>query len=204
MKLSEFISDVGRPIAYYPKLARIIGGVKSTVFLCQLFYWRGKGSDPEGWIYKTRDEWEDETGLSHEEQNGARRKLKALKLLEEKHDRLHHRLYYRIAADILDQLWQESRLPKPQNTVSGNGKTRFRETIESGFVNRNTENTSEITTKIKSGAKTTRPHDDLFDAITEVCNVDITIPPLYRRRGAGLGRVAGMATYPTNRLAAAR
>jgi len=57
MKLSDFLENVGRPIAYYPRLAQVVGGVKATVFLCQLIYWRGKESDKHGWIYKTAEGW---------------------------------------------------------------------------------------------------------------------------------------------------
>jgi hypothetical protein len=34
------------------------------VFLSQLIYWSDKGSDKNGWFYKTYDEWEEETTLS--------------------------------------------------------------------------------------------------------------------------------------------
>jgi hypothetical protein len=35
VRLSDFLVDVGRPVAYYPQLSHITGGVKETLFLCQ-------------------------------------------------------------------------------------------------------------------------------------------------------------------------
>lgn len=80
---AEFISGVGHPVAYYPRIALAIGSVKASIFICQLLYWQGKGKKGE-WIYKSRKEMTEETGLSREEQDGARRLLKKLNILEEK------------------------------------------------------------------------------------------------------------------------
>jgi hypothetical protein len=65
-----------RVVAYHPSFAAIAGGVTAGLFLAQLFYWHDKGSDPDGWIYKTQAEWEEETGLSRWEQETARRRLR--------------------------------------------------------------------------------------------------------------------------------
>ena len=70
-------------MAYYPGLARALGDVKEAVFVCQLAYWRGKEQDPDGWIYKTREEIEQETALTYKEQLHVRDSLKGKKLLEE-------------------------------------------------------------------------------------------------------------------------
>jgi len=43
-------------------------GLPAGVFLRQLVFWDGKGQDPEGWIYKTRDELLEEIGLSQRQQ----------------------------------------------------------------------------------------------------------------------------------------
>ena len=59
-----------RPIAYHPLLAKALGGVKQAVFVSQLLYWTGKGKRADGFIWKTQEEWADETGLSAGEQSG--------------------------------------------------------------------------------------------------------------------------------------
>ena len=144
MKLSDFLENVGRPIAYYPRLAQVVGGIKAAVFLCQLIYWRGKESDKHGWIYKTAEGWEEETGLSYREQAYARRELKRLKLVEEKHDRINHRMYYRLSLDDLNNLW-DAQFPNLQKRNSGTDKSATPQLTKVQSVNRNTEITAETT-----------------------------------------------------------
>lgn len=109
MKLSEFLADVGRPMAYYPSLAHAFGGVKQAVLLSQLIYWSDKGHYNDGWIYKSVEELKIETGLSYEEQRAARTSLKASGVLQEHYKRLEHKLFFRINKDILDEVWEDHR-----------------------------------------------------------------------------------------------
>jgi hypothetical protein len=113
MKLGDFLLGVGRPVAYFPAIARIVG-VKECVFLCQLIYWHDKAE--EGWIYKTQEEFTEETGLSRSEQETARRNLKRTGLLEERHERLRHRMFYRVNLDALETIWN---LPNAGKSHSG-------------------------------------------------------------------------------------
>ena len=92
MRFAEFVRNSGSPVAYYPRLAIALGGVKEAVFVCQLLYWEGKQSDPERWIHKTLEEVRAETGLSRYEQDGVRRTLERKGILETWYDRLVHRL----------------------------------------------------------------------------------------------------------------
>jgi hypothetical protein len=61
-----------RPIAYQPIVAKAVGSVKLAVLWSQLYYWSDKTSDPEGWIYKKREDIWDETGLTRSGQETAR------------------------------------------------------------------------------------------------------------------------------------
>lgn len=70
-----------KPVAFNPVLARITGSVKAGLFLSQLLYWWGKEKN-DGWIYKTIDEFDEETALSRYEQDEAIKKLKRLKIIE--------------------------------------------------------------------------------------------------------------------------
>ena len=75
-----------RPIAYNVNVARITRDIKATLFLSQLIYWTRVGVDVErnaGWIFKTREQWSHETGLSRREQESARTHLLALGLIQE-------------------------------------------------------------------------------------------------------------------------
>jgi hypothetical protein len=111
-----------RPIAFHPAFARIAGSVHGGLFLSQLFYWMGKGADPDGWIYKTRDEWQAETYLTRYEQETARRDLRELGVLEEKLAGLPARLYYRVNSERLLELLDSaySSVGDSTNQESGN------------------------------------------------------------------------------------
>ena len=76
MRLSDFLSEVGRPVSYYPALVELTDSVTATLLLCQLIYWCGKQDNAEGWIYKTQEEIKYETGLSRAKQETARKVLK--------------------------------------------------------------------------------------------------------------------------------
>lgn len=106
MKLTEMLEDVGRPVAYYPSIAKCLGGVKQAIFVCEFAYWTGKGADPDGWIYKTQADIENETGLSDEEQLSARRSLKRQEIIEEKLTGCPAKLYYRLNKDKLNDAWE--------------------------------------------------------------------------------------------------
>jgi hypothetical protein len=118
MKLSDFLTDLGRPVAYYPELARALDDVKEAIFVCQMAYWKGKEQDPEGWIYKSSEEIETETALSYKEQSNVRAGLKAKKLLVDWYSRTEHKLYFKIDWDAVNALWEghltKGHMPKSQ------------------------------------------------------------------------------------------
>lgn len=117
MRLSEFLTDIGQPFAYYPQIAKLCGGVKEGIFLCRIIWWQ---RDTGEWVTKTMEEITDATGLSLKEQRSARMELKALGVLMEKEDRLAHELSYRIDFEALDALWDGA-------GISRSAQTAFRE-----------------------------------------------------------------------------
>lgn len=108
MRLTDFLTDMGSPIAYYPRLTRVTGGVTATVLLCQLIYWIGKGQDGDGWIFKTQVELADETGLSRHEQDTARKRLRQAGLIQEERRGVPAQLYYRVNLERLDAAWGDT------------------------------------------------------------------------------------------------
>lgn len=72
-----------RPVAFHASLARVSGSVTAGLFLSQLFYWTGRGSHKDGWIYKDWREWHKETCLTQDEQRGARKALRDKGLIDE-------------------------------------------------------------------------------------------------------------------------
>lgn len=140
MRLSDFLTDVGRPVAYYPGLRKITGSTNATIFLCQFVYWTGKESAGDGWIYKTSEEIESETGLSYKEQTTAREKLVTAGLIEEKYARLEHQMYFRVNLDTLNDKWGNA---KPETPELTNGK--MAKSPLGSSLNSNSETTTETT-----------------------------------------------------------
>lgn len=93
-----------RPVAFHPDVARAVGGTIQGIFLCQLMYWDGKGSDPEGWTYKTIEQWENETTLSRYYQEKAREKLADLGVIEQKRAGDKGVMHYRVRWQALISL----------------------------------------------------------------------------------------------------
>ncbi len=111
MKLTDFITDIGRPVAFYPGLRKITQSTTATLFLCQLIYWMGKGADPDGYIYKSSEEIEEETGLTYDEQRTARKKLVQLGFIEEHYARLEHQIRFRVIANAVNTSWASWQCP---------------------------------------------------------------------------------------------
>ena len=132
MRFAEFVRNSGSPVAYYPRLAIALGGVKEAVFVCQLLYWEGKQSDPERWIHKSLEEIRSETGLSRYEQEGVRRTLEKEGILESRYERLEHRLYFRVNLARLSDCWEAqypySEEEENDDSPSESGKAAFGKT----------------------------------------------------------------------------
>ncbi|MGS4818104.1 replication protein RepO [Raoultella terrigena] len=91
-----------RPIAFQRSFIRLDIGITAALFLSQMTYWTNR-SDDDGWVYKTQEEWEEETGLSRYEQEGARKKLRSLGVLLEKRKGVPARLFYKVDNNALYQ-----------------------------------------------------------------------------------------------------
>jgi hypothetical protein len=156
MRLSNFLDGIGRPLAYYPGMARAFGDIKEALFICQMFYWKDKGEDPDGWIYKTSEEIEQETALTYKEQTGVRDGLKAKNLLEEYYARTEHKMYFRVNWEAVNNLWDEymtkEHMTKGKMPPKHNPDGNMPSSQKSGgslpnvsSLNSNTENTPHIT-----------------------------------------------------------
>lgn len=80
---------LGSKIEYYPKLAKILGSVKTAIFLCNIINY-------VDWFTKTQEEIYNETALTRLEQETARKKLKELGIIEEKYSGIPRKLYFKI------------------------------------------------------------------------------------------------------------
>ena len=179
MRPSESLRVAGRPIAYYPKLAKPLGSVNASILFSHFFYWHDKTQHELG-IYRTAEEIELETGLTVQEQRTARDKLKKRGVLIETEKRIEHRIYYKLDLDAFDDLMlqhsgnAESTAPKCninspelQNQHSGSGEStaviRTEDLTEDLTVNTylSAEAETERPAVAKATAKTTKHEADL-------------------------------------------
>lgn len=149
MSVSRFLKEVGRPVAYYPNLARMIGSVNAAVLLCQLLYWSdNRSSDPENWIYKTQPEIEEETGLTRRKQEKAREILIERGFLQEKRRGSHGTLHFRLDLAELDRQWDEwQKAPMAQTANDECTKAPNANGANRHSINKDSEITTETTTE---------------------------------------------------------
>lgn len=84
-------------IAYRRSLVRLVDDVIAGLMLSQALYWTlHTDPDSDGWFYKSRDEWYEETGIERRAQELARRILRSTAYWEESGRGLPSRLHFRI------------------------------------------------------------------------------------------------------------
>lgn len=80
------------------------GDQASADFLSRLIFWIPKTNNPDGWVYKTQDEWEMELGLSPKRQRTIRKKLRELGIIQERKIGIPCQLQYKVNFDVIDKL----------------------------------------------------------------------------------------------------
>ncbi len=98
----SILNLLDRPIAYHRTFAAISGSICAGIFLSQAFYWSQRTADPDGWFWKTQEQWFDETFMTRYEQETARKKLVAIGVLEQKKQGIPAKLFYRINRKALE------------------------------------------------------------------------------------------------------
>ncbi len=100
----SLLENFDRPIAFHRCFVTLTGSVTAALMLSQAMYWQKRTKDPEGWWWKTMEDWTEETGLSRKEQESARRRLRNAGLLEEERRGVPARLYFRVDHSVLEPL----------------------------------------------------------------------------------------------------
>lgn len=100
MRFCDWISGVGRPMNYYPDVAKAVGSAKAAIFLCFLV-WRDKNLDGNVCI-NSRKVVSDFTGLSYAEARGAERALTNIGWIRVKVHRIDHVSEYEIIENQID------------------------------------------------------------------------------------------------------
>ena len=153
------LQGLGRAVAYYPSLNAFTGSPLATLMLCQLIYWTDKTQDPEGWIYKTQKDWEEEIGLTRRNQETARKKLVETGLIEEQLRGLPARLHFRVNQQRFNDLYEQhlgtgqtdvAEPDKPVCTNPPNTSVRTSHSSMAECAKLNTEITTESTSEITS------------------------------------------------------
>jgi len=67
----------GKPLLYHPALKQVFGSVNASIWFCQLLYWYDKSTKTNE-IYKSRNNFRKEIGLSRDQQILLESKLKEL------------------------------------------------------------------------------------------------------------------------------
>ena len=130
-----------RPVAFNPLLAKATGSVKAGLLLAQLLYWWQKGRDKD-WIYKTIKEIKEETALSRNEQDGAIKRLKQLKVIEVKlkgvpakrHFKLNLLKISNLVCGSSTNLFEENQQSIPETTSQISSDTEREINKEKGLV----------------------------------------------------------------------
>ena len=148
-----------RPVAYHSAFVKLGAGATGALMLSQAVYWSSRTNDANGWFYKSQIEWEAETGLTRYEQEGARKKLVKLGIMEEKKQGLPCKLYYRVALDFLVATLDA------ENQQSSLGKTTKQACGEpTGKSGENPQPITEITTESTSSSSQAGDVADIFEA----------------------------------------
>ena len=73
------------PIVFHRIFVDITGSVTAALWLSYALYaLEERRAGDDGWFSKSQDEWQRDTGLTRREQETARKRLRALELLEER------------------------------------------------------------------------------------------------------------------------
>ncbi|VWB67757.1 hypothetical protein [Burkholderia lata] len=159
MAATDYLLDLGHPVAYYPGLVKHLGSVNAVLFFSQIFYWQDKAASELG-VYKTVEEIEAETGMTYREQATARKQLVDRGVLVETNKRLEHRVYYRIDLDRLNEMLESANCGK---RISGEADSAVRGAAKAQVVNK-TKTTTETTSKSTADTSAKRDVvDEKFD-----------------------------------------
>jgi hypothetical protein len=101
-KNNKYGEILGSPIAFHRVYATIAGSASAGLFLSQAMYWDLRTNDPQGWFYKTYEQWTSETALNRYELDKIRHHLTTINILKTQLKGSPARLYYRINHKVLN------------------------------------------------------------------------------------------------------
>lgn len=146
MNPNQLFSWFDRPIAFHRCLVDVCGSINAALMLSQMFYWSKRTTKSDFWFYKSRKEWEEETGLTRHEQDRARKALKDQGLILEKRSGMPATVHFKIDFKVcVDRLLQTGNLDDRKAAILTD-EVRQSEGPESGNHSIMPKTTSENTT----------------------------------------------------------
>jgi len=138
-----------RPIAFHRCFVDLGAGIQGALILSQAIYWSNRTSDHDGWFWKTRQQWDDETGLRRRQQESARAKLCKLGILEEDKRGVPCRVFYRVNWTVLGDLLKNVQTRRYKvRQLDGAKRTNKKAQNVPTITETTAETTSETTTPI--------------------------------------------------------
>lgn len=161
--VEEVTRDTAKVIGVPAELIRFVGNTQEAVFLSQLIYWSDKGNRSDGYIFKTKKEWKDETGLSESQITRYTKKFKVRGFLDTKLKKANGNPTVHYKVDI-EKLFNLFRLFLT-NRYEKNQRNESLETSES-LTENTSQNIHDTTTK-ERGTLTYSSKVDLKDLSNE-------------------------------------
>ena len=111
MSLQQF-----QTITFHRVFVDITGSINAALMLSNAIYWTNRlPKEREGWFYKTKEEWEQETGLTREQQDKARKQLQECGLIETRRAKIP-------GDDCITALWFRVDQDRLQDTLNNHQK----------------------------------------------------------------------------------
>ena len=120
--IAQLLGVTNSLVIQRPILELLDGDYPAAVFLSQMFYWSDRTDDPEGWFYKSHEEWHAELMLSSKQV--ARCMEVCAPFVELERRDMRRKTYYRIK-DV------ETLIAKLENRISRDAQRESRETPSS-------------------------------------------------------------------------
>lgn len=98
LKMNTDILD--KPIAFHRCFVSLTGSVNAALMLSQAMYWQKRNKDGDWW-FQTREKWADETGMTRDEQETARKKLRECPFWKEELRGVPAKMYYKVDVGLL-------------------------------------------------------------------------------------------------------
>lgn len=89
-----------KPIAFHRCFVTLTGSINAALMLSQAMYWQKRNKEGDWW-FQTREKWADETGMTRDEQETARKRLRECPFWQEELRGVPAKMYYKVDVGLL-------------------------------------------------------------------------------------------------------